>query len=62
LYRLDDPREIEALGLEELLLDDTLYVIVEWAEKLSLAEIPDSIYIHLQDLGDDDRAIQVEYR
>ena len=62
LYRVDDPREIEGLGLEELLLDDTLYVIVEWAEKLSLAEIPDSIYIHLQDLGGDNRAIQVESR
>jgi tRNA threonylcarbamoyladenosine biosynthesis protein TsaE len=62
LYRVDDPREIEGLGLEELLLDDSMYVIVEWAEKLPPFEIHDSIDIHMRDLGDDDRAIKLEYR
>ncbi|MBZ5554759.1 MAG: tRNA (adenosine(37)-N6)-threonylcarbamoyltransferase complex ATPase subunit type 1 TsaE [Acidobacteriia bacterium] len=62
LYRVDDPREIEGLGLEELLLDDSAYVIVEWADKLPLSNIPGTIHIHMRDLGDDDRAIQVEYR
>jgi len=62
LYRVDDPREIEGLGLEELLLDDSAYVIVEWADKLPGSDIPGAIYIHIRDLGDDDRAIQVNYQ
>lgn len=62
LYRVDDPREIEGLGLEELLLDDSAYVIVEWADKLPSSDIPGAIHIHIRDLGDDDRAIQVNYQ
>ncbi|MBZ5534475.1 MAG: tRNA (adenosine(37)-N6)-threonylcarbamoyltransferase complex ATPase subunit type 1 TsaE [Acidobacteriia bacterium] len=62
LYRIDDPREVEGLGLEELLLDESAYVIVEWADKGPLPDVPGTIHIHIRDLGDDDRAIQVEYR
>ena len=32
LYRLNDPREIEDLGLEEIAADGVL--VIEWAEKL----------------------------
>jgi len=35
LYRLDDPREIEDLGLDEIAGDGVL--AIEWAEKLDMA-------------------------
>jgi tRNA threonylcarbamoyladenosine biosynthesis protein TsaE len=61
LYRIDNPREIESLGLEELLLDEGMYVIVEWAEKLPYSDIANAVHIHLRDLGEDRRGIRAEY-
>jgi tRNA threonylcarbamoyl adenosine modification protein YjeE len=62
LYRLDSPRDIDGLGIDELLQDDAAYVIVEWAEKLPYAVIPSVVEIHLTDLGDDRRSIRVKYK
>lgn len=61
LYRIDNPREIESLGLEELLLDEGMYVIVEWAEKLPYSDIANAVHIYLRDLGEDRRSIRAEY-
>lgn len=60
LYRLDRAQDIVALGIEELLDNEQTYVIVEWAEKLPFAQIPNTISIHLRDLEDNRRAIRVE--
>ena len=61
LYRLDSARDIEGLGIEELLNDNSMFVIVEWAEKLPFPQIPNRISIHLIDRGEDERSLQVEY-
>jgi tRNA threonylcarbamoyladenosine biosynthesis protein TsaE len=50
LYRLDDPREIDELGLEELGLDSVL--AIEWAEKLPRS-IADAIEVRIEH-GDGD--------
>ena len=36
LYRLDDPRQIDTLGLDEV-FDQSTLVLIEWGEKLGLA-------------------------
>jgi tRNA threonylcarbamoyladenosine biosynthesis protein TsaE len=57
LYRLNDPREIDDLGLEELGTDSVL--AIEWAEKLR--EPPaDAIRVKITDAGVSDRVVTVE--
>jgi tRNA threonylcarbamoyladenosine biosynthesis protein TsaE len=50
LYRLNDPREIDDLGLEELGLDSVL--AIEWAEKLP-RPIPNAVEVRIEH-GDGD--------
>lgn len=56
LYRLD-PREVDDLGLEELVSGDDI-VAIEWAERW--AGRPDDVYeVWIEDAGDDQRTILV---
>jgi len=57
LYRLDDEREIEELGLEEMGNDGV--VAIEWADKLPRA-IGDAIVVRLAHGGDDTRIVQIK--
>ena len=54
LYRLNDPREIDELGLEELGLNAVL--AIEWAEKLP-RPIADAIEVRISHGDGDDRTI-----
>jgi len=54
LYRLNDAREIDELGLEELGLNSVL--AIEWAEKLP-RPIPDAIAIRIDHGDGDERRI-----
>jgi tRNA threonylcarbamoyladenosine biosynthesis protein TsaE len=57
LYRLNDPREIDDLGLDELGADSV--TAIEWAEKLR--EPPaDAIRVKITDAGVSDRVVTVE--
>ena len=59
LYRLNDPREIEDLGLEEIAAAGVL--AIEWAEKLPLAlRRPDAVRVHLAHGDGDTRAIRID--
>ena len=53
LYRLDDAREIEELGLDEMGSEGV--VAIEWAEKLP-RRIGDAIVVRI-DIGDDDTRV-----
>lgn len=56
LYRLE-PREVDDLGLEELISGDDI-VAIEWAERW--AGRPDDVYeVWIESAGDDQRAIRV---
>ena len=57
LYRLDDPREIEDLGLDEMGTDAV--VAIEWAEKLSVWP-PDAVRVRLEHAGQAERRIRIE--
>ncbi len=56
LYRLNDPREIDELGLEELGLNSVL--AIEWAEKLP-RPMPDAIEVRITHGEGDERTVDV---
>jgi tRNA threonylcarbamoyladenosine biosynthesis protein TsaE len=56
LYRLDDPREVDELGLEELGADGVL--AVEWAEKLG-SPSANAIEIRIAHRDGDERTMSV---
>ncbi|MGH6913833.1 MAG: tRNA (adenosine(37)-N6)-threonylcarbamoyltransferase complex ATPase subunit type 1 TsaE [Geminicoccales bacterium] len=59
LYRLE-PREIDDLGLDELISGDG-FVAIEWAERW--AGRPDDAWeVRIEDAGEDRRAIGIERR
>jgi tRNA threonylcarbamoyladenosine biosynthesis protein TsaE len=59
LYRIDTPRELETLGLDEMFAEEGNLVLVEWGEKFPrlLAECDAEIQIERQ--GEQDRKITV---
>lgn len=60
LYRLDDARAVERLGLDELFARDAV-VLIEWGERFPALMPEDRIEIRLTRTGDDDREIEVSY-
>ena len=56
LYRLDEPREVENLGLDELFAGDSL-VLLEWAERFPALLPAKRTEIRLKTLADDTREI-----
>ena len=56
LYRLNDPREIDDLGLEELGMESVL--AIEWAEKLPRA-IAGAVEIRIQHGHGDQRTVTI---
>jgi tRNA threonylcarbamoyladenosine biosynthesis protein TsaE len=49
LYRLDDPDEIEELGLDEALSNGA--VIIEWPERMGTRLWPEALLLHLNPEG-----------
>jgi tRNA threonylcarbamoyladenosine biosynthesis protein TsaE len=58
LYRLDEAREVESLGLDELFTGDAL-VLLEWAERFPQLLPKERTEIHLRTLPDESREITV---
>jgi tRNA threonylcarbamoyladenosine biosynthesis protein TsaE len=57
LYRIEDPREFDELGLDEIAEDGVL--AIEWAERLPHPP-PHAIRISLEHAGDSERRIVIE--
>lgn len=58
LYRLDESREVESLGLEDLFASGNM-VLLEWAERFPALMPKPRTEIRLQTLADDSREITV---
>jgi len=56
LYRLNDPREIDDLGLEELGIESVL--AIEWAEKLPRA-IAGAVEVRIEHRSGDERRLTI---
>ena len=57
LYRLNDPREIDDLGLDEIAADGVL--AIEWAEKLPRPPAH-GIAVHIEHADADDRVVAIK--
>lgn len=58
LYRLDEPREVATLGLEEIFDRDAL-VLIEWGERFPQLIPREHMEIRIRALGGDEREIEV---
>ena len=58
LYRLDEPREVATLGLDELFDRDGL-VLIEWGERFPKLLPAERTEIRIRSVGDDAREIEV---
>ena len=58
LYRLEEPREVATLGLEEL-FDRDAVVLIEWGERFPQLMPDDRVEIHIRATDDDSREIEV---
>ena len=59
LYRLDDEREVDELGLDEMEEEEAL-VVVEWPEKLGARRRGDAIVVHLEVVDEHTRRIRID--
>jgi tRNA threonylcarbamoyladenosine biosynthesis protein TsaE len=58
LYRLDTKQDLRSLDLAEILAEPAI-IVVEWADKLDLPELENVILVRMEDMGNDDRRIEV---
>ena len=58
LYRVDTPRELETLGLDDLGSDDSI-LLIEWGEKFSRFVRERDVEIVLERTGENERRIRV---
>jgi tRNA threonylcarbamoyladenosine biosynthesis protein TsaE len=58
LYRVDTPRELETLGLDDLISDASV-LLIEWGDKFSRFVREKDVEISLERIGEDERRIRV---
>jgi tRNA threonylcarbamoyladenosine biosynthesis protein TsaE len=58
LYRIDTERELETLGLDDLLAPNCI-LLIEWGEKFARLQCDRNVEISLERLGEEERSIQV---
>ena len=60
LYRLDEEREVETLGLEEI-FEKNAVVLIEWGERFPRLMPPGSLEIQLEQTADEARRITCNF-
>ena len=58
LYRVDTLRELQTLGLDDLIAENSI-LLIEWGEKFSRFERERNVEIVLESVGESDRRIRV---
>lgn len=61
LYRIDTPRQLETLGLDDLVAEDSV-LLIEWGEKFARFVRDRDVEITLERIGESDRKILVASR
>ena len=59
LYRVDTPRQLETLGLDDLMGESSV-LLIEWGEKFPRFKRERDVEIALERLGENDRKIRIE--
>jgi tRNA threonylcarbamoyladenosine biosynthesis protein TsaE len=64
LWRLDENSDVTfAVGLDEILEDETAIVIIEWSEKLKNKSLPNkTIRVEIKGNGDEPRQLRIKER
>jgi tRNA threonylcarbamoyladenosine biosynthesis protein TsaE len=58
LYRIDTPRELETLGLDDLMTDNSV-LLIEWGEKFPRFERERDVEIALQRISENQRKVRL---
>lgn len=58
LYRIDTPRELETLGLDDLVAEDSV-LLVEWGDKFARFERRRDVEIVLERISENERRVRV---
>jgi tRNA threonylcarbamoyladenosine biosynthesis protein TsaE len=61
LYRVDTPRELETLGIDDLLAENSV-LLIEWGEKFPRFETERDVEIALERVGESQRRILITGR
>jgi tRNA threonylcarbamoyladenosine biosynthesis protein TsaE len=61
LYRVDTPRQLETLGLDDLISDNSI-LLIEWGEKFPRFVRERDVEIAIERLGENDRKLLVTTR
>jgi tRNA threonylcarbamoyladenosine biosynthesis protein TsaE len=62
LYRIEGRAdEVYSLGLDEMLREDDVVVVVEWPARLGAFAIPGAYRVVIDDLGGDERSVSVHH-
>jgi tRNA threonylcarbamoyladenosine biosynthesis protein TsaE len=61
LYRVDTPRELETLGLDDLIGENSI-LLIEWGEKFPRFVRDRDVEIRLERVGENERKIHVQGR
>jgi tRNA threonylcarbamoyladenosine biosynthesis protein TsaE len=59
LYRIDTPRELETLGLDDLRADSNSILLIEWGEKFPRLQRERDVEISLDRNGENGRRIRI---
>jgi tRNA threonylcarbamoyladenosine biosynthesis protein TsaE len=58
LYRVDTPRQLETLGLDDLIAENSI-LLLEWGEKFQRFVDERDVEIQIERLGEDERRIRI---
>src|ERR1700693_3238441 len=58
LYRIDTPRQLETLGLDDLIAENSV-LLIEWGEKFLRFERERDVEIALERVGENERRVRV---
>ena len=61
LYRVDTPRQLETLGIDDLVADNTV-LLIEWGEKFARFEGESDLEIALEHVGESERRVRISAR
>jgi len=62
LYRIEGGAdEVYSLGLDEMLSEGEVVVVVEWPERLGAFAIPNAYRVVIEDLGGDERSVSIRH-
>jgi tRNA threonylcarbamoyladenosine biosynthesis protein TsaE len=61
LYRVDTPRQLETLGIDDLIAENSV-LLIEWGEKFPRFERERDVEIALERLGENERRVRISIR